>query len=282
MRCGPYTAGGGLHLMKTPRGPLHVAVTPVDEERLPGLRLVLVHDMSWIERRSEETRRYLFVFFVALSAIVALITVVIAQLSWRGWVQGLRAILRGEGLVRPASAPTPPELRPLARDVRALVRQLERQHRPRDEDQTAWTPETLRGILEGELNGHEVIVVSNREPYIHVQTDDGIRVQRPASGLVTALEPVMRACSGTWIAHGSGSADRETVDRHDRVDVPPGAPAYQLRRIWLSPEEETRLLQRLRQRGAVAAVPHRARATDVPLLGLRALPRRSTRGSPTP
>jgi trehalose 6-phosphate synthase len=242
LNCGalqPYTDAGGLHLMKTPRGPLHVAVKPVDEERLPGLQLVLVHDMSWIGRRSEETRRYLFVFFVALSAIVALITVVIAQLSWRGWVQGLRAILRGEGLVRPASAPTPPELRPLARDVRALVRQLERQHRPRDEDQTAWTPETLRGILEGELNGHEVIVVSNREPYIHVRTGDGIRVQRPASGLVTALEPVMRACSGTWIAHGSGSADRETVDRNDHVDVPPGAPAYRLRRIWLSPEEET-------------------------------------------
>ena len=63
-------------------------------------------------------------------------------------------------------------------------------------------------------------------------------MQRPASGLVTALEPVMRACSGTWIAHGSGSADRETVDRNDRVDVPPGHPQYRIRRIWLSPDEE--------------------------------------------
>ena len=90
----------------------------------------------------------------------------------------------------------------------------------------------------GELHGNDVIVVSNREPYIHVKTPDGIRVQRPASGLVTALEPVMRACSGTWIAHGSGSADRETVDRHDRVDVPPNDPAYQIRRIWLTADEE--------------------------------------------
>ena len=211
---------------------------PLDVARVPGVQLVLVHDMSWIGRRSEETRRYLFVFFVALSAIVALITVVIAQLSWRGWVHGLRALLRGEGLVRPSAAPTPPELRPLARDVRELVRQLERQHRPRDESQTAWTPETLRAILEGELNGHEVIVVSNREPYIHVKTPEGVRMQRPASGLVTALEPVMRACSGTWIAHGSGSADRSTVDRHDRIEVPPEAPSYRLRRIWLTPEEE--------------------------------------------
>ncbi len=84
----------------------------------------------------------------------------------------------------------------------------------------------------------------------------------------------MRACSGTWIAHGSGSADRETVDRHDRVAVPPEHPLYQIRRIWLTPEEETGILRRLRQRGPVAAVPHRARAADVPLRRLRALPER--------
>jgi trehalose-6-phosphate synthase len=63
-------------------------------------------------------------------------------------------------------------------------------------------------------------------------------VQRPASGLVTALEPVMRACSGTWIAHGSGNADREVVDSHDRVMVPPEKPAYRIRRVWMTPEEE--------------------------------------------
>jgi trehalose 6-phosphate synthase len=81
--------------------------------------------------------------------------------------------------------------------------------------------------------------MANREPYIHERQKDGsIRVVHPASGLVTALEPVMRACSGTWVAHGSGSADRETVDRHDRVAVPPGEPSYMLRRVWLTPEEE--------------------------------------------
>jgi len=63
-------------------------------------------------------------------------------------------------------------------------------------------------------------------------------VQRPASGLVSALEPIIRACGGTWIAHGSGSADRETVDEHDRIRVPEAAPAYTLRRIWISEEEQ--------------------------------------------
>jgi trehalose 6-phosphate synthase len=226
------------HLLRTPRGPLHVSVRPMDMPAAPGAQLVLVHDMRFVQGRSEETKRYLFWFFVALGAIVALITVVIAQLSWRGWVQGLRALLRGEGLVRPASFADVPELRPLARDVRDLVRQLQAQYRARDESQTAWTAETLRGILAGELSGHEVIVVSNREPYIHTKTPEGVRVLRPASGLVTALEPIMRACSGTWIAHGSGSADRITVDENDRIAVPPEEPAYQLRRVWLTPEEE--------------------------------------------
>ena len=233
-----FTRSDSPQLLRTPRGPLHVAVRTLDVSSAPGAELVLVHDMRFAAGRSEETKRYLFYFFVALGAIVALITVVIAQLSWRGWVHGLRALLRGEGLVRPASIADTPELRPLARDVRELVRQLEAQYRPRDESQLAWTPETLRSILKGELRDHEVIVISNREPYIHVKVQDGVRVQRPASGLVTALEPVMRACSGVWIAHGSGSGDRLTVDGNDRIAVPPEAPAYQLRRIWLTPEQE--------------------------------------------
>jgi trehalose 6-phosphate synthase len=131
-----------------------------------------------------------------------------------------------------------PEFRPIARDLQRLVRDLEAEHRARDESQMAWTPETLRAILHGELRGDDVIVVSNREPYIHQRRGERIEVQQPASGLVTALEPIMRACSGTWIAHGSGSADREVVDRHDCVGVPPENPAYKIRRVWLSAEEE--------------------------------------------
>jgi len=232
-------ASGDQQLIRTSHGALHVAVRPVNWVTPEEAELVFVHDMGFIERRSEETKRYLFFFFIALGLIVALITVVIAQLSWRGWVAGLRALLRGEGILRPATMVTVPELKPIARDVRELISELERQYRPLDESQQRWTQETLRAVLRGELHGNDIIVVSNREPYIHVRAKGGVRVQRPASGLVTALEPVMRACSGTWIAHGSGSADRETVDRNDRVAVPPGHPLYQIRRIWLTPEEET-------------------------------------------
>jgi len=228
------------HVLRSPRGVLHISVRPIETGATPDPRLVLVHDMSFVERRSEETRRYLFYFFIALGASIALITVVIAQLSWRGWVQGLRSLLRGEGILRPARSTTAPELQPIARDLKDLILDLERQYRPLDGSQRIWDQEALRATLRSELHGNDVIAVSNREPYIHVQTPEGIKLQHPASGLVTALEPVMRACSGIWIAHGSGSADRDTVDRHDRVAVPPGHPLYQVRRLWLTAEEERR------------------------------------------
>ena len=236
-RLEPYSSLAG-QLLKSPDGPLLVSVRSLAVDGAPAGTLVLVHDMSFVARRSAETRKYLFYFFVGLGAVVSLITVAIAQLSWRGWVQGLRALLRGEGLLRPTDEPDAPELRPIARDLRALISDLEAEHRSRDDEQLAWTPDTLRAILHGDLRGQEVMVVSNREPYIHVRHGPDITVWRPASGLVTALEPVMRACSGTWIAHGGGSADREVVDRHDRVGVPPMRAAYQLRRVWLTPEEE--------------------------------------------
>ena len=243
----PATIGcGGLdqlalpagHVLDSPNGRLLVSVRPLPTATAPDGSLILVHDMSYAERRSEDTRRYLFYFFIGLGLAISLITVVIAQLSWRGWQQGVRALLRGEGLLRPSDRPAPPEFRPIARDLRELIRDIEAEHRARTDEQTTWTPETLRELLHGELRGQEVIVVSNREPYIHVHEGDGIAVQRPASGLVTAIEPIMRACSGTWIAHGSGSADREVVDAHDRVGIPPEAPAYQIRRVWLTAEEE--------------------------------------------
>ncbi|HEY5112601.1 MAG TPA: trehalose-6-phosphate synthase [Coriobacteriia bacterium] len=234
---GQYGGSSG-HLLTSSHGPVLVSVRPLEAEGAAIGSLVLVHDMSFVARRSQETRKYLFLFFIGLGVTVALITVVIAQLSWRGWVQGLRALLRGEGLFRPSDRPDVPELRPIAGDLRTLIRDIEADHRSRDEEQLAWTPETLRAIVRDDLRGHEVIVVSNREPYIHVRRGDAIVVRQPASGLVTALEPIMRACSGTWIAHGGGSADRDVVDARDRVGVPPEQPAYQLRRVWLSEEEE--------------------------------------------
>ena len=107
------------------------------------------------------------------------------------------------------------------------------------------------------LKNTQLVVVANREPYVHLrrtseqprgfwarlwgrrqQAKEEVTWIRPASGLVTALDPVMRAWGGTWVAHGSGPADREVTDAQGRVRVPPDRPKYTLRRVWLSEEEE--------------------------------------------
>ncbi len=87
-------------------------------------------------------------------------------------------------------------------------------------------------------SGAKLIVVSNREPVSHERGTQGIRAVRPASGMVTAIEPIVRAVGGTWVAHGSGSADRQVTDARDRIGLPEEAPRYVLRRVWLSRDEE--------------------------------------------
>jgi len=248
-RAFPHTGGcesvarAGVHsrVLQLPDGPLHIAWNPIEADgKLLG-HLVIAHDMSFVRHRSEDTKRYVVYLFAAIAVVVALVTVVIAEISWRGWVAGMKALMTGDALLHSPGEikVSSPELRPIAKDLQALVRDLEAERGSLDESQTLWGPEALRRILREDLKGDEILIVSNREPYIHVHREGNvIEIQRPASGLVTALEPVMRACSGTWIAHGAGSADRDTVDRYDRVMVPPERPAYRIRRVWLTHEEE--------------------------------------------
>ncbi len=216
-------------------GSVHVSMHKVDGGDGAIADLVLLHDLSFVERRSQDTRRYLIVLITLLGLAMALITMIVAQLSWRGWVAGARAILRGEGFLRPQMSS---ELAPFVTDLRSRLRDLEDEYRRAQGPEAEWTAKRLRSLLHTKLRGDQVIVVSNREPYIHERHGDAIKLKRPASGLVTAVEPVMRACSGTWIAHGAGSGDRQSVDSHDRVRVPPGEEDYTLRRIWLSADEE--------------------------------------------
>ena len=87
------------------------------------------------------------------------------------------------------------------------------------------------------LDGRTLILLSNREPYEHLAGSEGIHVRQPPGGLVSALDPTMRRTSGTWVAWGSGSADRETANESGRLGVPPFEPAYTLRRVWLTDED---------------------------------------------
>lgn len=101
-----------------------------------------------------------------------------------------------------------------------------------------WTKEVLHELIRSKLQGYRFFVVSNREPYSHRYKNGKIECIQPASGMATALDPVMRACGGVWVAHGSGDADRAVVDRYNRIQVPPGNPEYTLRRVWLTQEQE--------------------------------------------
>lgn len=231
---------GQTGVFRLAQGSVHVASVSLEQGGRSSLgRLMLVHDMSWIERRSSDTKWYLFYLFAVIGAVIAVVTVLVAHLSWRGWVAGVRAMLRGEGLAALIGDQRHgPELNPVAQDLRTLIHELEADKRMRDESQMSWTPATLKKILRDHLAGDEVLIVSNREPYIHNWHEQRLEVQRPASGVVTALEPVMRACSGIWIAHGSGNADREVVDARGHIRVPPDNPAYEIRRVWMSSGEE--------------------------------------------
>jgi trehalose 6-phosphate synthase len=218
-------------------GDVHISIEPVIDANAVTGYLILVHDLSFVDRRTSTTRQALFLAFGLVGFAAAVATLLTARFSRRSWAQELRRILPGllQG-GRRAQEKAHQDFGPVLADVRELVASLA------TEEETyggPWSAERLRRVLQRNLGGEGVVAVANREPYLHVRGKDGlVRVEFPASGLVTALEPVMRACSGTWIAHGSGSADREVVDRHDRVLVPPGEASYTLRRVWIDPEME--------------------------------------------
>lgn len=214
---------------RLPGGSIHVSAIPLwDADRQFGF-LVLLQDLSYAERREARTRTFLLVSFGILGVLASGVTIFVARFSRRNWSAELRRMLHGDERRRP-------EFQPILRDVRDLI---ERVMDEREDAPGVWTAERLKQTLSLHLHGERVVIVANREPYVHERFPGGdVQIVHPASGLVTALEPVMRACSGVWIAHGSGSADRETVDRNDHVRVPPGEESYHIRRVWLSPEEE--------------------------------------------
>ncbi len=219
---------GGMHV--------HVGIYPMKVGPISGHLLVL-HDLAFIDERVTTARIYttlalaIAVFGLGL---VAGLTILIVMRRWARSMASPYAELHGS----PTALPPARRESPIAREFQALMRELQSEKKSGEGIHVQWSPSTVRQLLVEELPGAEILVVSNREPYIHNHSETGeIVLQMPASGLVSALEPVMRTCGGTWIAHGSGSADREVVDANDRIAVPPAAPDYTLRRVWLSDDE---------------------------------------------
>lgn len=212
-----------------PTGRVQVSALPLVGSQGELGFVVMVQDLGYIERRENRARTFLIVIFGILAITAFGVPLLVARRARHDWMLELRRLLRGgEQQNR--------EFQPIMSDVRELIGRMSAEQ---EDAQGQWTPARLKAILNRHLHGEKIVILANREPYIHQYASDGrIEVQHPASGLVTALEPVMRACSGVWVAHGSGSADRETVNRRDHVSVPPGEESYHIRRVWLSDEEQ--------------------------------------------
>lgn len=220
-----------------------------EDNRLFGA-LVLIHDASFIGVRLEDIWKTNLIRFVLLSLIVVAITLVMVRWSITGPVAQMAEWLRE--MRRGKTKETPPVgfsrgdiLNPIASEVAKLAKSLaharaqaEEEARLRMQADALWTDQRLREHIRHELRGQRLFLLSNREPYLHVKQGRTVRCVTPAGGLVTALDPVMRICDGLWIAHGSGNADREMVDEKNMLRVPPDEPAYSLKRVWLTKEEE--------------------------------------------
>jgi trehalose 6-phosphate synthase len=227
--------------------PMYLYSVPLERGGKAVGALLVVLDTSFIDSRILITLRDALLTALLETLLVSGLALVLVRWTFldplKRTAKWLRTLRAGETQI-PASLPEGEifeqlnlEMTHLARDLGAARAAAAEEAQLRETHASVWTAERLRISLRSKLKGKPLFIVSNREPYMHVRGDRGPEVLVPASGLVTALEPVLVASDGTWIAHGSGSADRETVDSSDRLRVPPHRPSYTLRRVWLTNEE---------------------------------------------
>jgi trehalose 6-phosphate synthase len=226
----------------------HLEVLPLHQADQVGGALLLVHDASYIDVQRNGLWRQNFVRLLFHVLLISLITLLIVQ--WNllrplsKTIEWIRRLRTGE-LSEHEALPKGGLFGPLAREVTHMAKSLtvaraaaEEEAKLRHAGESRWTPDRLKEHIRTALNGRPLLVIANREPYMHMRQGRQIRCIIPASGLVTAVEPILRACGGTWIAHGAGDADRETSDIQGKLRVPPETPLYTLKRVWLTKEEE--------------------------------------------
>ena len=228
---------------------VYLYASPLMRDDKPAGAVVVFLDASYIAATEWERWRYNAVRFLVLGGVLSLTAWLLVRFSitrpmakMAHWTKTLR---RGHSIA-PADLDDSELFGPMAREVTVLARSLHRAQAAAEEEatlrlvgETLWTEERLKQFVKLRLGDSPLFVVSNREPIRHVWKEGTIETQIPASGLVTAMDPVMRACGGVWLAHGSGDADAEIADARGRLRVPADDPRYSLRRVWLTKEEET-------------------------------------------
>src|SRR5919198_1904255 len=222
-----------------------VHVVPVQQDdKAVGAAAVLL-DAQYLEAGEWDLWRRTAVRMGVLMLLVTGVTWALVRWSVTRPIERIAEWTKQMKAGRPV--PPPPDadeslFGPLASEVTGLARTLARarsaaetEARLRLAGESLRTEERLKQFVEMRFGRRPVFVVSNREPVSHVRDGRVVREQEPASGLVTALGPIMQACGGVWVAHGSGNADREVGER---IGLPSSDPTYTLRRVWLSDEEE--------------------------------------------
>ncbi len=210
--------------------------------------LLIEHDASYIDAQLTGIWQSNFIRLLAHALVLILTTVVVVRWSITGPIANVATWMRGLRMGKPGQPPMFARgdiLGPLTEEVRLLAKSLaaarasaEKEARLRVEAESLWTAERLKEHVRQELGGKNLIVVSNREPYMHVRQGGTVSCMVPAGGLVTAIDPILQACGGVWIAHGGGDADRELADTKGCLRVPPEDPRYTLRRVFITKEEE--------------------------------------------
>ncbi|MDI6778588.1 MAG: trehalose-6-phosphate synthase [Bacteroidota bacterium] len=227
---------------------IHIFSFPIRQNDKNSGAIVIYHDISYIKTRLDGIWENNFIRLLTLSLLIILTTVLVVRWSIVGPIAKLAEWLKNLRMGKSSKQIELPEgdiLGPLASEITHLAKSLamarakaEEEARLRIIGETTWTAERLKEHVRIELGEKNLYLVSNREPYMHIKKGRKIEYIIPAGGLVTALDPVMRACGGVWIAHGSGDADFETADQNGKIKVPPDEPIYTLKRVWLSKEEE--------------------------------------------
>ncbi len=212
-----------------PGGRLHVAAVPLRDDTFVIGALAVFHDTAYIDAQAAALWQRALTGVAIQTLLIG--SIVLLTIRWgvgrpmqrmAKWMRELRA---GGNVDAPPEIPSQAEFAPLTREVTRLASSLTaaraaaiEEARLRESAESVWTQERLRIFVNGKLGDSRIFAVSNREPYEHRRGPSGIEAKMPASGLVTALEPVLAACHGTWIAQATGDADRETVDQFDRVE----------------------------------------------------------------
>jgi trehalose-6-phosphate synthase len=226
----------------------HVYAVPLQGDAGPLGSLVILSDASFIRAATRHLWRDSLLHAILQTLLIAFLALILVRWVFKDSIARIASWMRSLRIGGAGSVPSPEGdlfLAPVAHEAAQMAESLgaaraaaNEEARLRDAGESTWTAERLRVHIRGKLEDSALFVVSNREPYMHVNSPNGIQVIIPASGVVTALEPVVVACDGTWIASGSGSADRDVVDAHDHLRVPPDNPCYTLRRVWLTKEED--------------------------------------------